>query len=80
MNRFLLVPSTKVGCVTPQLFPEDAKQYFGISEVYDIDTIAQVLPTLVPDSNTLFTYTSADASIHSQVQTALKTLEHKTIK
>lgn len=72
--------STKVGCVTPHLFPDDAKQYFGISEVYDITKITEVLPSLLTDSPAFFTYTSADASIHSQVQAALKTMDNKTIK
>ena len=69
-----------MGCVTPHLLPDDAKQYFGISEVYDIDSITEVLPSLITDSPSLFTYTSADASIHSRVQAAVKTMENKTIK
>lgn len=72
--------SSKVGCVTPHLLPDDAKQYFGISEIYDIDSIAEVLPSLVADSPSLFTYTSADAAIHSRVQSAFKTMDNKTIK
>lgn len=64
----------------PSLFPEDAKQYFGISEVYDIESISDVLPSLLPDSKNLYVYTTADARIHSRVQTALKTLDNRTIK
>lgn len=72
--------SGKVGCVMPSLFPEDAKQYFGISEVYDIESISDVLPSLLPDSKNLYVYTTADARIHSRVQTALKTLDNRSIK
>ena len=72
--------SGKVGCITPHLYPEDAKQYFGISEVYDIDKITDVLPTIIPNSKTLYTYTSSDAQIHSQVQQVLRTLDNREIK
>lgn len=64
----------------PSLFPEDAKQYFGISEVYDIESIADVLPSLLPDSKNLYVYTTADARIHSRVQTALKILDNRIVR
>ena len=69
-----------MGCITPHLYPEDAKQYFGISEVYDIDKIVDLLPTLIPNSKTLYTYTSSDAQIHTQVQQVLLTLDNREIK
>ena len=64
----------------PYLFSEDAKQYFGISEVYDIEKISEILPSLIPDSSHIYSYTSADARIHSQVQSAFKSIDEQKLK
>lgn len=39
--------SGRIGYVAPRLYPEDAKQYFGMTETYDITKIDSVLPSLI---------------------------------
>lgn len=66
-----LTPSDKIGYLSPRLYPEDAKQFFGMNEVYKLDEIASVLPTILKDSTHVFAYTSCDAKINSAVAQAL---------
>lgn len=72
--------SGRIGYVAPRLYPEDAKQYFGMTETYDISKIASVLPSIVGSSKTLFTYTTADAAIHKAVTSSLSTLSDLSVK
>lgn len=71
--------SGRVGCVTPHLYPEDAKLYFGITETYDISTIASVLPSVIGEAKSIYTYTTADSSINKEVTSVLKGLEGLTV-
>lgn len=72
--------SGRIGYVAPRLYPEDAKQYFGMTETYDITKIDSVLPSLIGSSKNLFTYTTADASLHKAVTSSLSTLSDLTVK
>lgn len=78
-NRWELIRSGRVGYVTPHLYPEDAKLYFGMTETYDISTIESILPTLIGNAKSIYTYTTADSSIHKAVTCALKGLEGLTV-
>ncbi|KAK8801606.1 hypothetical protein WA588_005892 [Blastocystis sp. NMH] len=73
-------PDGRIGYVAPRLYPEDAKQYFGMTETYDITKIDSVLPSLIGSSKNLFTYTTADASLHKAVTSSLSTLSDLTVK
>lgn len=68
---FSLTPSDKIGYLSPRLYPEDAKQFFGMNEVYKLDEIPSVLPTILKDSTRIYSYTSCDANINSAVAQAL---------
>ncbi|KAK8793845.1 hypothetical protein WA171_002975 [Blastocystis sp. BT1] len=72
-------PDGRVGYVTPHLYPEDAKLYFGITETYDISTIESVLPSVIGDAKSIYTYTTADSSINKEVTSVLKGLEGLTV-
>lgn len=74
-----MISSGRIGYVKPCLYPEDAMKYFGMTETYDISQLESILPTLLGSSKTLFTYTSADATIHKRVTSALKTVDGLTV-
>ena len=72
--------SGRIGYVAPRLYPEDAKQYFGMTETYDISKIDSILPSIIGNSKSLFTYTTADAAIHKAVTSSLSTLSDLSVK
>ena len=51
-----------------------------MTETYDITKIDSVLPSLIGSSKNLFTYTTADASLHKAVTSSLSTLSDLTVK
>lgn len=71
--------SEKIGYLSPQLYPEDAKQYFGINEVYTLDSIASTLPSILKGSEHIYSYTSCDAKINSAVSKSLSDTSGMTI-
>ena len=74
-----MIHSGRVWNVTPHLYPEDAKLYFGITETYYISTIESVLPSVIGDAKSIYTYTTADSSINKEVTSVLKGLEGLTV-
>lgn len=62
---------SKIGQVTPCLFPEDAKQYFGMTEVYDVSQIPSVLPVLLGESKSIYSSTSPDYSLDTAFRSSI---------
>lgn len=80
-SSFLLLSthSERIGCLSPHLYPEDAKQCFGMNEVYTLDAIASTLPSILKGSEHVFTYTSCDAKINAAVSKSLSDTSGMTL-